>query len=162
MPLRSAPRIWPLAGRSLNCLSGTSFLNNILKRVVLGSTSVTIEIDKTKLLATLLAENPEALASLRTHKSDILALTSAFGALRRGSKLRLVTPQNGSGFEQTPVTSLANAIARARDWYERIVAGDVNTVGQLARSAGLDSAIRPEDLAVRDSFAANHRGDLDG
>ena len=112
-------------------------LNNILKRVVLGSTSVTIEIDKTKLLATLLVENPEALASLRTQKPDILALASAFRALRRGNELRLVTPQNGSGFEQTPVTSLANAIARARDWYERIIAGDVNTVGQLARSAGL-------------------------
>jgi|HubBroStandDraft_4_1064222.scaffolds.fasta_scaffold52776_2 site-specific DNA recombinase len=112
-------------------------LNNILKRVVLGDTSLTVEVDKTKLLATLLAENPEALASLWTRKSDVLALTSAFGALRRGSQIRLVTPQNGSGFEQTPFTSLANAIARARDWYERIVTGDVNTVGQLAGSAGL-------------------------
>ena len=112
-------------------------LKNILKRVVLGNASLTIEVDKATLLATLLAENPEALASLRTHKSDILAFTSAFGALRRGSQIRLVTPQNGSGFEQTPVTSLGNAIARARDWYERIVTGDVNTVGQLARSADL-------------------------
>jgi len=112
-------------------------MSNILKRVVLGSTSVTIEIDKTKLLATLLAENTEALASLRTHKSDILALTSDFRALHRGSELRLVTSQNSSGFEGTPVPSLAKAIARAREWYERIIAGDINTIGQLARSARL-------------------------
>jgi site-specific DNA recombinase len=123
---------WP----KLDTSKRHELLINILKRVVLGSTSVTIEIDKTRLLSTLLAENPEAFASLRTHKADILTLTSAFGALRRGSKLYLVTPQNGSGFDRTPVTSLANAIARARDWYERIVAGDVNTVGQLARSKG--------------------------
>ena len=112
-------------------------LSNILNRVVLGSTSATIEIDKTKLLATLLAENPEALWALRTHKPDILALTSVFRALRRGSELRLVTPQHGSGSERTPVPSLANTVARARDWYERTVAGDVNSVGQLARTAGL-------------------------
>jgi site-specific DNA recombinase len=111
-------------------------ISNILKRVVLGNTSVTIEINKTKLLATLLAENPEALASLHTNKADILALTGVFKALRRGSELRLVTPQRGSGSDQTPVPSLANAIARARDWYERIVSGDVNSVGQLARTAG--------------------------
>ncbi len=124
---------WPM----LEMSKQHELLINILKRVVLGSTSVTIEIDKTKLLATLLAENPEASASLRTHKADTMTLTSAFGALRRGSKLCLVTPQNGLGFDRTPVTSLANAIARARDWYERIVARDVNTVGQLAGSAGL-------------------------
>jgi len=124
---------WP----KLELFKRHELLNIILKRVVLGNTSLTVEVDKTKLLATLLAENPEALASLRTHKSDVLARTSAFGALRRGSQLRLVTPQNGSGFDRTPVTSLANAIARARDWYKGIVDGDVNTVGQLARNVGL-------------------------
>ena len=32
------------------------------------------------------------------------------------------------------------AIARARDWYERIVAGKVATVGQLAQETGLSSS----------------------
>lgn len=113
------------------------FMSNILKRVVLGNTSVSIEIDRTELLATLLSENPEALGSLRANRFDILALTSDFRAVRRGSELRLVTPQDSSGFEGTPVPSLAKAIARGRDWYERIIAGDVNTTGQLARSEGL-------------------------
>lgn len=66
-------------------------LNHLLKRVVLGSASVTIGIDKTKLLAIHLVENPEALASLRAQRPDILTLTSAFRALCRGSELRLVT-----------------------------------------------------------------------
>jgi hypothetical protein len=48
-----------------------------------------------------------------------------------------MTAQNGSCPEGAPVPSFAKAIARARDWYERIVAGEVNTVGQLAQEAGL-------------------------
>jgi hypothetical protein len=112
-------------------------LNNILKRVVLGDTSVSIEIDKTKLLATLLVENPEALASLCAQKTAILTLASPFRALRGGIDLCLVTPQHRLGSERTPVVSLTNAIGRARDWYERIVAGEVNSVEELARKADL-------------------------
>ena len=104
---------------------------------MLGNTSVTIEIDKTKLLTTLLAENPEVLSSVRMLKPDTLSLTSDFRALQRGCELRLVTLQAGSEFERAPVTSLVNTVARARDWYERIVAGEVRTIGQLALSAGL-------------------------
>jgi hypothetical protein len=48
-----------------------------------------------------------------------------------------MTAQNGSSPEGAPVPALAKAIARARDWYERIVAGEVNTIGQLAQESGL-------------------------
>jgi site-specific DNA recombinase len=42
-------------------------------------------------------------------------------------------------FEGTPVLSLVKAIARARDWYERIVSGEVSTVRQLAQKTRLSS-----------------------
>jgi DNA invertase Pin-like site-specific DNA recombinase len=113
------------------------FVRNVLKRVVLGQTTVRIEIDRAKLLRTLLAEDTEALASLRAHKSDILKLSCNFQVFRRGGELRLMTAQNGSSPEGAPVPALAKAIARARDWYERIVAGEVNTIGQLAQESGL-------------------------
>jgi len=113
------------------------FTRNILKRVVLGQTTVRIEIDKSKLLRTLLAENSEALAFLHMHKLDTLKLTSDLQVLRRGSELHLVTAQNGSCFEGARVPSFAKAIARARDWYERIAAGKVNTIAQLAQETGL-------------------------
>ena len=45
----------------------------------------------------------------------------------------------GSCYEGTPVPSLVKAVARARNWYERIVAGDVGMVGQLAHQTGLPS-----------------------
>lgn len=126
-------REWP----KLEISKQYEFMRNILKRVVLGQTTVRIEIDKTKLLRILLAEDSEALPSLRTHKLDIVKLTSNFKILRRGSELRLSTAQNGSSFEGAPVPSFAKAIARARDWYESIVAGEVNTIGQLAQESGL-------------------------
>jgi len=130
---RELAREWP----KLEISKLHEFVRNILKRVVLGLTTVRIEIDKTKLLRTLLAENSEALQSLRTHKLDILNLASDFQVLHRGGELRLTTPQNGSCFEGAPVPSFAKVIARARDWYERIVAGEVSTIGQLAEEVGL-------------------------
>ena len=42
-----------------------------------------------------------------------------------------------SAFEGTPVPSLVKALARARRWYERIVAGEIGTVGELAQKTGL-------------------------
>jgi site-specific DNA recombinase len=126
-------RKWP----KLEISKQHEFTRNILKRVVLGQTTVRIEIERTKLLQTLLAEDSEALTSLRTHNPDILKLTSDFQVLRRGSELRLITVQNGTGCEGAPVLPLAKAIARARNWHQRIVAGEVNTIGQLAQESGL-------------------------
>jgi hypothetical protein len=57
--------------------------------------------------------------------------------LRRGAELRLTSPDDGSCFEGARVPSLVKAIARARDWYERIVAGEIRTIGQLTRKSGL-------------------------
>jgi hypothetical protein len=65
-----------------------------------------------------------------------LAALVRSGEERRGNELRLVGPP-GSCFERTPLPSLVKAIARARDWYERIVAGEVSTVVHLAKETGL-------------------------
>ena len=45
----------------------------------------------------------------------------------------------GSCFEPFPVAALVKAIARARNWYERIVSGEVSTVTQLAKKTRLSS-----------------------
>ena len=111
-------------------------LGKTLNRVVLGQTTVTIEIDKAKLFAVLLAENPEALTSLHGHKFEDIKITSEFQFFRRGRGLRVIAATNGSCLEGTPTLSLAKAVARARDWYGRIVAGEINSIDQLAQSSG--------------------------
>ena len=113
------------------------FIRNTLKRVVLGQTTVTIEIEKTKVLATLLAKNPEGLKSLCMRKSEIFSLTRHFTVLHRGSELRVIAHRGDSCLQRKAVPSLVKAVTRAHGWYERIVAGEVATIGQLAQKSGL-------------------------
>jgi hypothetical protein len=113
------------------------FIRNILRRVSVGQTTAWIEIDKNKLRATLLGQNSEALPSSYAHKPDILKLTSDFQVLRRRGELRVIAPNGGSCFAETRVPSLVKAVARARDWYQRIVAGEINTISDLAQKSGL-------------------------
>lgn len=113
------------------------FIRNILRRVTVGPRTVWIEIDETKLLATLLGQGSEALRPWCARNLGILKMTGAFQILRRGSQIRVIAPRDNSCSDGTPVPSLVKAIARARDWYERIVAGEATTVGQLAQQSGL-------------------------
>jgi site-specific DNA recombinase len=125
------------------------------------------EIDKNKLLATLLGKKSATLAPLHADRLDILTLTGDFQVLRRGSELRLVAPKNPC-FEGTPIPSLVKAVARARDWYERIVSGEANSIGQLAQKSGLTrryvrrilpfAKLSPQITEM--ILSGNHRADL--
>jgi len=112
-------------------------VRNILRRVTVSPTTVWIEIDKAKLLATLLGQSSEALSSLYTRRLDVLKLTSDFLVRRQRGELRLIAPHGGSCFERQREPSLVKAVARARDWYERIVGGEFNTIGHLAQKVSL-------------------------
>jgi site-specific DNA recombinase len=112
------------------------FAGKILRRVTIGQTTAWIEIDKTKLIATLLGQKPEVFPPSRREKPDVLKLAGPFEVLRRGSELRVIAPQ-GDSHQGKPVSSLAKAVARARGWYERIVAGEIRAIGQLAQQSGL-------------------------
>ena len=114
------------------------FVRSVVKRVVVGQTTVWIDVDRQKLLETLLGHKPEFNAAADAEKPNTIKLTADFQPLRRGGELRLVAPKSSSP-EGTPFPSLVKAIARARDWYERIVSGEVGTVGQLAQKTGLPS-----------------------
>ena len=113
------------------------FVGNILRRVTIGQKEVWTEIDKTKLLATLLGRKPEALCRSRRDKSEVLNLAGNFRVLRKGNELRVILPHGDSCVERERVPSLVKAVARAHGWYERIVAGEVTTIAQLARNSGL-------------------------
>jgi DNA invertase Pin-like site-specific DNA recombinase len=113
------------------------FAKNILKRVVVGKAAVWIEIDRTKLLTILLGQDSEAFSPSSGHKHDVLKLSGDFQILRRGAELSVIGPQNGTSCEGARVPSLVKAVARARDWYQRIIAGEIKTMSQLAKESGL-------------------------
>jgi DNA invertase Pin-like site-specific DNA recombinase len=124
---------WP----TLEMSKQQEFVGNILRRVTIGRTEVWIEIGKTKLVATLLGGKPETLSPSCREESEILKLAGNFQVMRRGGELRVILPHGDTGFERKRVPSLVKTVARAYGWYERIVAGEVTTIGQLARSSGL-------------------------
>jgi site-specific DNA recombinase len=64
-------------------------------------------------------------------------LTKGFGGTRGGTA---VFPPDGAHPEQKPIPSLVRAIARARDWYERIVSGKIANVCDLAKQARVSAA----------------------
>jgi site-specific DNA recombinase len=113
------------------------FVGNILRQVTIGETAVWIEIDRTKLLTTLLGHKSKVLCPSRRDELDILKLTADFQVLRRGGELYVISPNCESSFEGERVPSLVKAVARAHGWYERIVAGEVTTIDELARKSGL-------------------------
>jgi site-specific DNA recombinase len=143
------------------------FVSNILRRVTVGQSTVWTEIDKSKLLATLLGTKSATFAPSRADRPDVLKLTGDFQVLHRGSELRPVAPKNLC-FERTPIPSLVKAVARARDWYERIVSGEANTIGQLAQKSGLTrryvrrilpfAKLSPQITEM--ILSGNHRADL--
>jgi hypothetical protein len=65
-----------------------------------------------------------------------LQLVGDFELARRGGEIHLIAPNDDSGCV-SPVPSIVKAIARSRDWYEQIVAGEFSTIEQLAESCGL-------------------------
>jgi hypothetical protein len=97
---------------------------------------VWIEVDSTKLVETLLGHKPEFDAVVDGHVPGIIKLSAEFEPVHKGSELRLVAP-NGSCPNGTPAPSLVKGIVRARDWYERIVAGEIGTIETLCQKTGL-------------------------
>jgi site-specific DNA recombinase len=124
---------WP----TLEASKQHEIVGSILKRVTIGQTTVWIEIDRNTLLAILLGQKCEALPPSRRDKPDILKLAADFDVLRRGRELRVIAPEGEACYRGERVPSLVRAIARAHRWYERIVAGEVTTITQLAQKSGL-------------------------
>jgi len=113
------------------------FVRNILRRITVGQTTVWIEIDRIRLLAALLRERPEAVRPECADKVGVIRLTGDFRVLRRGGQVRMTLPPNGSESHATRVPSLVKAVARARDWYEQILAGEVASIDDLTKKSGL-------------------------
>ena len=124
---------WP----TLEISKRHEYVVKILRQVTIGETAVWIEIDRDKLLEALMGHMSKVLRPSRRNELCILRLTANFRVLRRGGELRVISPGSESRFEGERVPSLVKAVARARGWYEQIVAGEVTTIGELARESGL-------------------------
>jgi site-specific DNA recombinase len=126
-------RRWPELGNSKQ----HEFVRNIVRRVTVGQATIEIEIDKTKFAAILLGRHTEIRSSIIPPKLDTLNLTRAFQAVRARGEVRMIAPHGDAGFKEAPAMSLVKVVARSYDWYQRIVAGEIGTIGQLAQKSRL-------------------------
>ena len=126
-------KCWP----QLEIAPQHEFIRKVVRRVVVGQSAVWIEVDTIKLAKTLLEGKAEYATAIGNRRLDPITLTADFQAHRRGRELHLVSP-DGPGPVGTPVLSLVKAIARARDWYERIIRGELRYPRSIAKLIGLD------------------------
>jgi hypothetical protein len=124
---------WPTLGISKQQV----FVRSVVKTVTLGQKNLWIELDKLKVIATLLGHGLVELPAPGNRKAVEIKLNVDFQPVRRGVELQIYAPDNHSA-QNKPVPSLINAIARARIWYEQMVSGEINGVEQLARQSGFE------------------------
>jgi hypothetical protein len=136
--------------------------------VTVGQKAVWIEIDRIRLIAALLGQRPDALRPRWAPGSSILSLTREFQVHQRKSQTLTIPPHVRPNTHVDRVSSLVKAIARARDWYERIVAGEIDSIEHLMQKSGLTRTYimrimrcaRLSPKIVEAVLAGTHRPDL--
>jgi len=112
------------------------FLRRVVQRVVVHSDKIEVEVSKSELSA-VLAGDPRA----ASHQGPVDTLRLAVEARikRCGGETRLVVPPHlPSQVRVHPVPSLLKALARARQWYEWVIAGKVWGGRSIAQKTGFD------------------------
>jgi site-specific DNA recombinase len=122
---------WP----NLSTSKQQEFIRAVVKTVILGEKNLWIELDKTKVVATLLGHSSSQVTDTDSRKAAVLRLRTEFQPIRRGVELRIYAPESQSTQDKL-MASLVKEVARARTWYEQLVTGEVSGVGHLAQQSG--------------------------
>ncbi|MGH9809655.1 MAG: hypothetical protein ACRD9W_20785, partial [Terriglobia bacterium] len=141
---KSPDLVSAVLGRALNLADrcdSSSFTSHLeivaalVQRVTIAQDQVTIEIGRDTLANHLLGE--EGCSSSRSKVRQPITIEVPVRFRRRGVEAKLVVQrQLGSGFE--PDANLIKALTRAHEWFGRIVRGEANGVGDIARAERLD------------------------
>jgi site-specific DNA recombinase len=111
-------------------------VRRVVQRVVVHSDKIEVEVSKSELRA-VLAGDPRAAS--RQGPFDIVRLAVEARIKRCGGETRLVVPPHLPGQVRVhPVPSLLKVLARARQWYEWVLAGKVWGGRSIAQKTGFD------------------------
>jgi hypothetical protein len=113
-------------------------LRSMVTRIVVRHQKVELQLSKHAVLKTFLTpQQSEEIAGTLTASEDLIVLEADAQLRRCGGEVRLLltdTEQNRA----RPVLSLVRAVARAHDWMDRILSGEVPNQGALAKQTGFD------------------------
>jgi site-specific DNA recombinase len=141
-PPASTQQIIAAAGKQFDYLCAASpsvvqdFVRRVVRRVVVHPDRIEVEVSQRELRA-VLAGDPRGASC---HSScEVVRLALEARIKRCGGEIRLVVPPDLAGqVPAHPVTSLLRALARGRQWYEWVVAGEVSGRRSIARRVGFD------------------------
>ena len=125
-------QLWPQLERA----KLHQLIRSVVSRVTIGQSKVWVEIGKKNLFDYLNHGPMRPDTAVAFREKPALQIVGDFKIARRGSESYIIAPNDDSGCVP-PVPSVVKAIARSRDWYERIVAGEYGTIAQLAKNSGL-------------------------
>jgi hypothetical protein len=106
----------------------------VMRRVNVAQDHVTIEIDSNGLAERLLGQ---AAPKLNGNDHPPLLVEVPVKFRRRGVEAKLVVLDQQHPAAR-PDANLVKALARAHEWWGKVVGGDANGVGDIARAEGLD------------------------
>jgi site-specific DNA recombinase len=115
-----------------------------VRRVVVHPDRIEVEIGKQKLRSALVGE-PRASShqavpgQMQKDSTDVIRLEIEARVKRCGGEMRLVLPPDPRGHVRShSVSSLMKALARAHQWHEWVVSGEVSGQRAIARRLGLN------------------------
>ena len=113
------------------------FIRSLISRIVVHTARVDVLLDRQALQSALFeGDSSSPRADIR---NGFLTLKLKARLKRCGREVRMVLPANSGG--ETPVhptQSLIKAVARAHDWYRRIIRGELTGSRSIANATGLD------------------------
>jgi site-specific DNA recombinase len=125
----------------LTSQQSAELVRSVVRRIVLRGSDVEIEIDVEALVAGLLHKEWKVSHEESRNQSlggQLLTLKCPFVVARRRGELRLVLPGSSPGSSKS-TSPLLRAVLIALSWKERILAGEIYSVQQLASEAKLNS-----------------------
>jgi site-specific DNA recombinase len=113
-------------------------LQSMVTRIIVRHQKIELQLSKHAVLKTFLTtQRSEESAGTLTASEDLIILEADAQLRRCGGEVRLLL----ADAEQTrarPVPSLVRAVARAHDWMDRILRGEIPNQRALAKQTGFD------------------------
>ena len=113
-------------------------LRSTVTRVIVRQQKVELQLSKHALLKSFLTpQRREEIAATLLASEDLITLEADAQLRRCGGEVRLLLADSEQN-RARPVLSLVRAVARAHDWMDRILSGEVPNQGALAKQTGFD------------------------
>lgn len=133
--LLAAAKRWSDAWTKAKLVDVRKFLLMAISRITTKDAAIDILLTRQGLIDALSGSNPSRAELVRREENEI-RLTVAARIGRSGSELRLVLPAPDAP-PRDPDLPLLKAVARARNWYEKLVSGEVDSPRTIAKRSGL-------------------------